>query len=291
MKRILSLLFACLCLLTASSCRRKENKDSLKLTNQNPEQTERTDVLTNVYRGTVMTLPDDWGKSYRYRMAATVPGIDPETGTVTVYAEDGEFRGHILTWSAESGVTGEKEVPFPEGHEYMAGVFDGGIFRYVTARIEGEPPVQDCAELNVSSMDLETGEVSVSANLRPLFSTADMQQFGLNVSSFAVDADGDLWLESRRVCGPVQLPHETDRRSGREGLASGRGQDPRLRQEIPAGTPDSDSPREGEENPVRRRGIRLLLCLLFGDLRSEDRRRDDRGGASHELSELRRGRE
>ena len=47
---------------------------------------------------------------------------------------------------------------------------------------------------NVSSIDLETGEVSVSANLRPLFSTADMQQFGLNVSSFAVDADGDLWL-------------------------------------------------------------------------------------------------
>jgi len=194
MKRILSLLLACLCLLTVLSCGRKENKDSRTPPEQSAEQTERTDVLTNVYRGTVMTLPDDWGKSYRYRMAATVPGIDPETGTVTVYAEDGEFRGHILTWSAESGVTGEKEVPFPEGHEYMAGVFDGGIFRYVTARIEGEPPVQDCAELNVSSMDLETGEVSVSANLRPLFSTADMQQFGLNVSSFAVDADGDLWL-------------------------------------------------------------------------------------------------
>ena len=136
MKRILSLLLACFCLLTASSCGRKEDKDSLNLINQNPEKAERTDLLTNVYRGTVMTLPDDWGKSYRYRMAATVPGIDPETGTVTVYAEDGEFRGHILTWSAESGVAGEKEVPFPERHEYMAGAFDGGFFRYVTARIE-----------------------------------------------------------------------------------------------------------------------------------------------------------
>ena len=96
MKRILSLLLACLCLLTASSCGRKENKDSLKLTNQNPEQTERTDVLTNVYRGTAYPMPE----GYSVHGLVTNAWLDSETGEVTSVVRDG--NGVIKTDTAIS---------------------------------------------------------------------------------------------------------------------------------------------------------------------------------------------
>ncbi|MBR5680217.1 MAG: hypothetical protein IKX19_06140, partial [Clostridia bacterium] len=151
-------------------------------------------VLTNVYRGTVLNLPEEYGGTYAYKLTGTVPGVDRELGTVTVYAEDGEGGGHAVTWSPDSGIVSDVEVPIPEGQQYCAGAFAGDLFRYATAQIEGEPPVQDSVVLNIHCLNLETGEVTASSNLRPLFSTADSAQYGLWVSSLAVDADGDLWL-------------------------------------------------------------------------------------------------
>ena len=79
-----------------------------------PEQQQET-VLTNVYRGTVLNLPEEYGGTYAYKLETTIPGMDSALGTVTVYAEDGEGGGHAVTWSPDSGIVGDTEVPIPEG--------------------------------------------------------------------------------------------------------------------------------------------------------------------------------
>ena len=114
MKRILSLLFACLCLLTASSCGRKENKDSRTPPEQSAEQTERTDVLTNVYRGTAYPMPE----GYSVHGLVTNAWLDSETGEVTSVVRDGDGGIRLLT-VGEKGVVGDEELGIPEDRELL----------------------------------------------------------------------------------------------------------------------------------------------------------------------------
>ena len=74
-----------------------------------PTQKKDDTVLTNVYRGTVLNLPEEYGGTYMYKLETTIPGMDSALGTVTVYAEDGEGGGHAVTWSPDAGIVGDTE--------------------------------------------------------------------------------------------------------------------------------------------------------------------------------------
>ena len=154
----------------------------------------RTEVLTGVYRGTELVLPEGYNTLSASRLAQVVPGIDRETGTVSVYTQDAYGRGIALTLSLNAGVVREVEVPIPDGQRLSCGVFDGDDFFYITAEEVGENGVQDAVVMNLHRLDCSTGEVVSSGNLRGLFSTADEQEYGLSASSLAVDADGDYWI-------------------------------------------------------------------------------------------------
>ena len=183
MKRILSLLLACLCLLTASSCGRKENKDSLKLTNQNPEQTERTDVLTNVYRGTAYPMPE----GYSVHGLVTDTWFDSETGEVTSVVRDGDGGIRLLT-VGEKGVVGDETLIIPEDREfYRAAIRDNFCF-YVTYESVFETEGSNRFYLN--RFNRNTGKTKSSESLGPLFGKSGLDGF----NDMAVDTENRVWL-------------------------------------------------------------------------------------------------
>ncbi len=153
----------------------------------------QTGVLTGVYRGTELSLPDGvWVDSMRIG-----PGgvrIDGETGEVTFWATDTDGRIRLVT-TGEDRVKSDTALEIPENASVVTGAVGETCFVWVTAdyadrRWSGEI---------LNRLDLETGEVKTLDGVRSLFFTADEQEaeFGrFNLTSSAVDADGDIWLES-----------------------------------------------------------------------------------------------
>ena len=183
MKRILSLLLACLCLLTASSCGRKENKDSRTPPEQSAEQTERTDVLTNVYRGTAYPMPE----GYSVHGLVTNAWADSETGEVTSVIRDGDGGIRLLT-VGEKGVVGDETLIIPEDREfYRAAIRDNFCF-YVTYESVFETEGSNRFYLN--RFNRNTGKTKSSESLGPLFGKSGLDGF----NDMAVDTENRVWL-------------------------------------------------------------------------------------------------
>ena len=183
MKRILSLLLACLCLLTVLSCGRKEKKDGKTPPEQNTDQTERPDVLTNVYRGTAYPMPE----GYSVHGLVTNAWADSETGEVTCVVRDGDGGIRLLT-VGDKGVVGDEEIGVPEGQEfYRAAIRDNFCF-YVTYEVVFETEGSNRFYLN--RYNRNTGKTKSSDSLGPLFSKSGLDGF----TDMAVDTENRVWL-------------------------------------------------------------------------------------------------
>ncbi|MBO6052120.1 MAG: hypothetical protein J6Q17_00140, partial [Clostridia bacterium] len=151
-----------------------------------------TGILTGVYRGEEIPLP----KQVYIRSQNMGPGgirMDRETREVTVWTMDAEGHGHIVTVKGEDVTMDDTIFDIPEDRVLQAAAFGEHCFVWVTAvyadrRFSGE---------EVHRIDLDTREETVRDNVRDLFATAERQEgeYGrFQITSAAVDPDGDLWL-------------------------------------------------------------------------------------------------
>ncbi|MBQ5355984.1 MAG: hypothetical protein IIU08_08955 [Clostridia bacterium] len=148
----------------------------------------RVGVLTGVYRGKEIPLPDT------FRLTEGAVRIDA-AGYVTFCAGNADGQTHLLTLSGEGDVTEDLLLNVPEDSSVSAGAFGENCYAYLTAVRADRRTTGETLHL----CDFETGEVRMREDVRAFFSTADMQEGengGFRITSLAVDADGDIWLGS-----------------------------------------------------------------------------------------------
>ena len=186
-------LFLAICLLFSLAGCRKQGLE-INPDGTTHEETPKVEVLTGVYRGTELNLPDDEPMDTS-AMVKNAPKIDPETGDVTFWTADEDGQGHFLTVNTDGGVKSDIPFPVPEGHRIYGCVADGESLVYLTAAYVDRQ--QEDALLH--RYDPAAGEERTGGELRRHFATADRQDGepgGFGITSMTLDSDGDIWLGS-----------------------------------------------------------------------------------------------
>ncbi|MBE6726517.1 MAG: hypothetical protein E7576_15215 [Ruminococcaceae bacterium] len=150
-------------------------------------------MLTGVYRGAELPLPDGVSVD-SMRIGPGGVRVDGETGEVTLWTMDADGRIRLVT-TGEDGVKSDTALDIPENSSVVTGAVGETCFVWVTAEYADR---RWSGEI-LNRLDFETGEVKTFDGVRSFFATADEQEaeFGrFNLTSSAVDADGDIWLES-----------------------------------------------------------------------------------------------
>ncbi|MBQ3815414.1 MAG: hypothetical protein II836_05105, partial [Clostridia bacterium] len=152
-----------------------------------------TDILTGVYRGTELVLPEDIAVD-SLKLGPAGVRIDAAAGDISFWATDTEGRGRLLTVSGDK-VTADVSFDIPEERVVQTGAFGEHGFAWVTA-VYADRKFTD-EELN--RIDLDTGEVRTLSGVRAFFATADRQETEsgrFQIVSSAVERDGNIWLAS-----------------------------------------------------------------------------------------------
>ena len=150
-------------------------------------------ILTGVYRGEALPLPESLDVNAS-KMNAGAVRYDAASGEATLWATDTEGKVHLVTAGTE-GLTMDTIIDIPEDRVLETAAFGEQCFVWVTAVYAD----RYFAEEEVSRLDLGTKEIRTYPGLRSLFSTADRQEgeYGrFQITSSAVDKDGDIWLAS-----------------------------------------------------------------------------------------------
>ncbi len=189
MKRTGIIVLAVVLLLTG--CRKGAAGDNAET------EAQRTAVLTGVYTGEEIRLPDGYAPSNGANMR-----IDRENGTFTARVEDTGGNGLLLWISPDSGVVREMPVPVPEEHRFVAGAFSGTDYYSLSHLIEangGEDGVgYHSAEVCLRRFDTETGEMTDETELTPYFVGPKSNPDDFYLKGLTVTPDGNLWISAER---------------------------------------------------------------------------------------------
>ncbi len=194
MKRYLSAVLAFFLLLPTAGCKKGETGSGGGGSAETEAQ--RTAVLTGVYTGEEIKLPDGYVPSEGANMR-----IDRESGVFTARVENAEGDGLLLWISPESGVVQEMPVPIPDGHRFVAGAFSGTDYYSLSHRIEvnegGEFAVgSHSAEVCLRRFDTKSGHMTDEVELAPYFVTSKSNPDDFYVRGFTVTPDGCLWISA-----------------------------------------------------------------------------------------------
>ncbi len=182
-KTICFLLAAALLLSGCSKSGRSTVTGSTAESPRGEEIVEKTDVLTNIYRGSDYPLPD----GYSVHSMMTNVWTDPETGEVTCVVGDGNGGTRLLT-VGDKGVIGDEDLGIPEDREfYRAAIRDNFCF-YVTYEAVFETEGSNRFYLN--RYNRNTGKTKSSDSLGTLFGQSGLDGF----TDIAVDTENRVWL-------------------------------------------------------------------------------------------------
>ncbi|MBR4744576.1 MAG: hypothetical protein IK082_10380 [Oscillospiraceae bacterium] len=181
-KKVSALLLAAVLLF--GGCAKKENVPDSPAKNPGGEETVgKTEVLTNIYRGTAYAMPE----GYSVHGLLTKAWYDAGSGETSCVVRDGEGRARLLT-VGEKGVVGDEDLGIPEDREfYRAAIRDNSCF-YLTYEATYETEGSNRFYLN--RYNRNTGKTKTSESLGPLFGIAGMDGFG----DMAVDTENRVWL-------------------------------------------------------------------------------------------------
>jgi len=184
--RLRIILLFCTVIFLLFSCTKTENS---------PEEAADTGLLTNLYRETVCTLPDDWRMSSGF-----TPDYDNGTGTFTIYAEtftetgnsDGtlsrNYTGGFFTFDQTGAVTAQNTFDLPENTQITHGLFTDDAIYCITC----EQTADQEQKRYLHRYDRTAEETITSKELSFLLDT------GMNFPyALCTDADGDVYLASQ----------------------------------------------------------------------------------------------
>ena len=197
-KRLTALLLAGL-LLALPSCS-KENPDTPggNDTAETGETVEKAEVLTHIFRGTGLKLPEE------YYLRDDVPPIyDKETGNVTLMAshweeitdEEGNYVSsqthyYLLTLAPDSSIVSQEELTFDE-NVYPQNLTTVGDTTYYMVN-NWDP---DTYEETFNLCTVKDGETTTVEDLARFFPSASAQDMGwFYLQYMAVDKDGYVYL-------------------------------------------------------------------------------------------------
>ncbi len=165
-------------------CAKKENVPDSPAKNPGGEEiVGKTDVLTNVYRGSAYPMPD----GYSVHSLMTNAWTDSETGEVTCVVGDGDGGTRLLT-VGDKGVIGDEDLGIPEDREfYRAAIRDNFCF-YLTYETTFETEGSNRFYLN--RYNRKTGKTKSSDSLGALFGKSGLDGF----TDIAVDTENRVWL-------------------------------------------------------------------------------------------------
>ena len=181
-RRISALLLAAVMLF--GGCSKKGNGTAGPAKNPGGEEiVGKTDVLTNVYRGSAYPMPD----GYSVHSLMTNAWTDSETGEVTCVVGDGDGGTRLLT-VGDKGVVGDEDLGIPEDREfYRAAIRDNFCF-YLTYEVTYETEGSNRFYLN--RYNRKTGKTKSSDSLGALFGKSGLDGF----TDMAVDTENRVWL-------------------------------------------------------------------------------------------------
>lgn len=206
-RKTLSLILSILMLaLPLASCSNEKSSETDPVTGENisknSEVAEKPQLLTHIFRGTHMPLPEDY-----YISSRITPIYDKETGNITCFAtyghevvdDEGNFvdyisEKHLVTLSSDGTILEDKQFE-NEGEEnsYINnGVFWDDYFIYVSNSYD---PVSDNESYYIVKYNLIDGSVIKSDNLQPLFSQSENSRW-FYIDNIAVDNDGYIYADA-----------------------------------------------------------------------------------------------
>jgi len=195
-KRILSACLAVVLCFTALAGCNKDGNDNTK----NGETVEKTQILTNVFKGTKNSLPDGY-----YIQSGVAPYYDSESGSLTILcshnyeSEEKDENGYskyvhetiLVTFASDGTISEEKKLELGENVYVNNGVLNGGKLYFSTNEYDPETGKES---FFMSVYDIETGESAASDELSGMFSPSDRGWFYIN--NIALDGDGCVYLNS-----------------------------------------------------------------------------------------------
>ncbi len=185
--RLTALLLAALVL--GTSCAKNE---------ENTEEVAKTEILTNVFRGTGMELPEDYSIS-----TGVKPNYNAETGEMTVLCTHGyesdvvnEYgyndyivENILLTVDGNNTVVSERKLELGDNVYVNSGVLTGDRLYYIQSTYDEAAMTES---FYASVCTLADGTVTMSDDVKGLFSQTEGDWFYLQ--HIAVDGDGFLYL-------------------------------------------------------------------------------------------------
>ena len=144
------------------------------------EIVEKTDTLTNVYRRTAFSVPED------YSLTSGPLRLDSETGALVCLMLDGANTLRLVTTDVEKGVLGDPPFDIGDGMLLKTAVTERYAYA-VTAVNDGENPIR----YYLNRRDPETGKLEVSDDLCVTFGERIE-----GILSMAATADGTVWLST-----------------------------------------------------------------------------------------------
>ncbi len=183
-RRIVTFLFAVLFLLTFSACMRKTSDET------SADSAETTDILTNVFLGTPIVLPED------YAVTATTPYHNPDTDEVTVLCRKyvgapAEF--HLVTLDPDGILTNDRLLNFPEDITSVGQSYLGKDFLAFPHTVYDNVTGNRTVHLAVYSLTDDT--LTVSDDLTDQFPIPVLDT-RVRLERVAMDADGLLYVAS-----------------------------------------------------------------------------------------------
>lgn len=201
MKKFRRLTALLLCALVLGTSCAKDGENGANTNGETVEEIAKTEVLTNVFKGTGVELPEEYSIN-----TGVKPYYDTETGEMKVFCthwyesdvvnEEGynEYvRDNILlTIGADGTVVNEQKLELDED-AYVNGVLTGDKLYYICNKYD-EASMKESYHAAVYS--LADGTNTMSEDVKGLFAQTDDEWFYLQY--MAVDGDGYLYLAAEQ---------------------------------------------------------------------------------------------
>lgn len=198
--RRLTALLLCGLLLTTSCS--KDPADPGNTNGETVQEVEKAAILTNVFRGTGVTLPEEYSID-----TGVKPYYDAETGEMTIFcthwyeSEEKDENGYniyvrdnlLLTIGSDSTILNEQKLELGENVYVSSGVLTKDRMYYLHNEYNESTGAQT---YHTSIHNLADGTSATSDDVAPLFSQTADDWFYVN--RIAVDGDGMIYLAAEQ---------------------------------------------------------------------------------------------
>lgn len=184
-----------------TSCTAASDRDNPSNTEVSGEAVEKPKILTNVFRGTQISLPEDYSLN-----SNIVPVYNIEKSEITCFCtnykeihdeENDRYdyvqEKHIVTLSRDGSIISDMilEIEGEENNYINNGAFTKDSFIYLSGSYDPDTGNETYYLIKYNFTD---GTHQKSDSLQPLFSETDQTRPWFYINYMAVDSEGDIYL-------------------------------------------------------------------------------------------------